>query len=110
MDSLRKLPEGAGYIAQSGQANVKVTHQRATEKEPERVYVYATCDSLELQCERYEKSIKSLKQQITALEQNQTIEKNPPNVYITALKWFSFGLITATILIVIIVIKRKKYE
>lgn len=112
INSLRKLPEGAVYTAQSGQANIKVSHQMATEKEPEKVYVYATCDSLELQCERYEKTVKSLKQHISALEQkNETIEKNPPNAFLTALKWLLFGFVigaTATaITIVIIVIKRK---
>lgn len=112
MESLLNLPDGAIYADKSGQASIKVSHKTAANGKPEAVYVYASCDSLQLQCERYEKTVKSLKQQISALEQkNETIEKNPPNAFLTALKWLLFGFVigatATTITIVIIVIKRK---
>lgn len=60
-DSLRQLPEGASYADRSGQASVKVMRKAATATEPERIYVYASCDSLELQCERYERTLRNLR-------------------------------------------------
>ena len=59
-DSLRRLPAGASYSERSGQASVKVTRRAATATEPEYIYVYATCDSLQLQCERYERTIRNM--------------------------------------------------
>lgn len=62
-DSLRSLPVGASYSERSGQASVKVSRKAATATEPEYIYVYASCDSLELQCERYERQIRNLHSQ-----------------------------------------------
>ena len=107
MDSLRKLPAGAVYTAQSGQAKVKVSHSQATDGESETVYVYGTCDSLELECERYEKTIKSLKQQTTLAQKTDTIEKKTGNAIITSAEWFSIGVISGLILMVLINRKNK---
>ena len=60
-DSLRSLPAGASYSERSGQASVKVSRKAATATEPEYIYVYATCDSLQLLCERYERTIKNMR-------------------------------------------------
>ena len=60
-DSLRSLPQGASYSERSGQASVKVSRKAATASEPEYIYVYASCDSLQLQCERYAHTIKTLR-------------------------------------------------
>ena len=60
-DSLRSLPAGASYSERSGQASVKVSRKAATATEPEYIYVYATCDSLQLQCERYERQIRNMR-------------------------------------------------
>lgn len=111
MESLLNLPDGAVYADKSGQASIKVSHKKGADGKPEAVYVYASCDSLQLQCERYEKTVKSLREQITALEQqNETIEKNPPNAFLTALKWLLFGFVigaTATAITIVIIIKKR---
>jgi len=111
MESLLNLPDGAVYADKSGQASIKVSHKKATGGKPEAVYVYASCDSLQLQCERYEKTVSSLRNQITTLDkQNATIEKNPPNAFLTALKWLLTGFVIGTIatVITIVIIKTKK--
>lgn len=64
MDSLRLLPPGAGYTARKGQASVKVKRRAATEKEPEQLVIEADCDSLELVCANYSKTVSMLKRQL----------------------------------------------
>lgn len=119
-DSLRSLPVGASYSDRSGQASVKVSRMAATETEPEYIYVYATCDSLELQCERYERTIhsihrdyaeqiRSLEASLSAAEQDLlAIKKESSNVIGTALKWFFIGLIVGVIVTTIINLKLNK--
>ena len=51
-DSLLKLPEGSSFHAKSGQARLDI----GKGKEPGTIVVYASCDSLQRQCEYYEKS------------------------------------------------------
>ena len=110
MESLLNLPDGAVYADKCGQASVKVTHKKGADGKPGTVYVYASCDSLELQCERYEKTVSALRSQVATMEkQNATTDKNPPNAIITAFKWLLLGfLIGATVTIVIIIKKIKK--
>ena len=60
-DSLHRLPNGAGYSKRSGRVSVKVTRKTSTPTGPEYIYVYATCDSLQLQCERYERTIRNMR-------------------------------------------------
>lgn len=64
VDSLRLLPPGAGYTARKGQASVKVKRKAATEKEPEQLVIEADCDSLELVCANYSKTVSMLKRQL----------------------------------------------
>lgn len=102
-DSLRSLPAGASYSERSGQASVKVSRKAATATEPEYIYVYATCDSLQLQCERYERTIRNMHkdygEQLSGLkirlaEANQELhelEEKPPNPIGTSFKWFVYG-------------------
>lgn len=61
VDSLRSLPQGASYSRKSGQASVKVVREAGTSDKPERIYVYATCDSLQVQCESYERTIRNMR-------------------------------------------------
>ena len=119
-DSLRSLPAGASYSERSGQASVKVSRKAATATEPEYIYVYASCDSLQLQCERYERQIRNLRseygerlnemQSRLAATQSQHTEQEekPPNVIGTALKWYFYGLLSGILATIIIFIKLRK--
>ena len=104
-DSLRSLPAGASYSERSGQASVKVSRKAATATEPEYIYVYATCDSLQLQCERYERTIRNMHkdygEQLSGLkirlaetsQELHELEEKPPNPVGTSFKWFVYGLL-----------------
>lgn len=104
-DSLRSLPAGASYSERSGQASVKVSRKAATATEPEYIYVYATCDSLQLQCERYERTIRNLHkdygEQLNGLkirlaeskQELRELEEKPPNPVGMSFKWFVYGLL-----------------
>lgn len=119
-DSLRSLPAGASYSERSGQASVKVSRKAATPTEPERIYVYASCDSLQLQCERYERQIRNLHSQYeerlnemqnrlaATSHELEEVKEKPPNAIGTALKWFFYGLLSGILATIIIFIKLKK--
>ena len=119
-DSLRSLPAGASYSERSGQASVKVSRKAATATDPEYIYVYASCDSLQLQCERYERQIRNLHSQYgerqkemqnrmaaTSHELDEVKEK-PPNAIGTALKWCFYGLLLSGISAAIILFIKLK--
>lgn len=111
-DSLRKLPVGAVWREHSGQASVEVSRKAATATEPERIVVYASCDSLLLQCERYERQMRNLRfvnsellsdiQSSRSSSQNTEAEEKPPNAIGTALKWLPFGIIIGMLITVTI--------
>ena len=119
-DSLRSLPAGASYSERSGQASVKVSRKAATATEPEYIYVYASCDSLELQCERYERQIRNLHSQYgerlnemqgrlsATSHELEEVKEKPPNAIGTALKWYFYGLLSGILATFIIFIKLKK--
>ncbi len=119
-DSLRSLPAGASYSERSGQASVKVSRKAATATEPEYIYVYASCDSLQLQCERYERQIRNLHSQYgerlnemqgrlsATSHELEEVKEKPPNVNGTALKWYFYGLLSGILATIIIFIKLKK--
>ena len=104
-DSLLSLPGGASYSGQSGQAGVKVTRGAATASGPEYIYVYATCDSLALECERYERTVRSLHmdygEQLSGLkirlaetsQELHELEEKPPDGVGTSFKWFLYGIL-----------------
>lgn len=112
MDSLRLLPSGAGYTARQGQANVKVTRRAPTAKEPERLVIEAGCDSLELLCASYSKSIITLKRQLKEVNNsNKELReevKESSNTFLIRLKYFCAGLLSGIMGIVLIFIKLKK--
>ena len=119
-DSLHRLPSGASYSDRSGQASVKVSRKAATGTEPEYIYVYASCDSLQLQCERYERQIRNLHSQYderlnemqnrlaATSHELEEVKEKPPNAIGTALKWFFYGLLSGILATIIILIKLKK--
>lgn len=119
-DSLRSLPAGASYSERSGQASVKVSRKAATGTEPEYIYVYASCDSLMLQCERYERQIRNIHSQYderlnemqnrlaATMHELEEVKGKPPNAIGTALKWYFFGLLSGILATIIIFIKLKK--
>lgn len=73
-DSLKQLPTGASYGGRSGQASVSVSRQAAEAGKPEQIVVYATCDSLELLCEAYERRVAILEDSLA--ESSRTSEKS----------------------------------
>lgn len=106
-DSLLRLPEGASWSGRNGQANVKVQRKAATDGKPEVIVVEATCDSLQLLCERYEQTIATQKRAIDALAdagyrlyaaQREELKEKPPNGIGTALKWLFIGIVAGLLL------------
>lgn len=113
MDSLRLLPSGASYTARKGQANVKVTRRAPTEKEPEQLVIEAGCDSLELVCAGYSKTISTLKRQLKeASKSNKELwektKESSGNTFLMRLKYFCAGLLSGIIGIVFTFIKLRK--
>ena len=113
MDSLRLLPSGAGYTARKGQANVKVTRRAPTEKEPEQLVIEAGCDSLEVLCASYSKTISALKRQLKEANKsnNEFMEETKESsgeTFLMRLKYFCAGLLSGIIGIVYTFIKLKK--
>lgn len=119
-DSLRSLPAGASYSERSGQASVKVSRKAATATDPETIYVYASCDSLEVQCERYERTIRNLHSEYgerlnemqgrlsATLHELEEVKEKSPNAIGTALKLFFYGLLSGISATIIIFIRKKK--
>lgn len=106
-DSLLSTPQGASWTGRSGQANVKVQRQAGTAGKPEVIVVEATCDSLQLQCERYEETIAKQRRAIDALseagnqlyrEQSEEVKEKPPNGILTILEWILIGIIIVRVL------------
>ena len=67
----------------------------------------ATCDSLQLLCERYEQTIATQKRAIDALAdagyrlyaaQREELKEKPPNGIGTALKWLFIGIVAGLLL------------
>lgn len=101
-DSLGRLPDGAGYNARSGQASLSVRGGKTADGSA-AIIVEASCDSLQLQCERYERTITAMadshSEQLAALEQRleeatatrKTAEPRS-NGILKALKWLAIGI------------------
>ena len=113
MDSLRELPAGAGYSARQGQATVKVTRRAPTEKEPERLVIEAGCDSLELLCASYSKTISVMKHRIERLSDERRAlseerKESAGNTFLMRLEYFCAGLLSGIMGIVFTFIKLKR--
>lgn len=92
-DRLSGLPEGAAFTSRQGQASLRVETRQGEEGSPDTIYVYATCDSLELQCEEYSRRITSLSRQLSQTSR-ETVSERRSNGVITRLKWFLAGLLS----------------
>lgn len=96
--NLHSLPPGASFSEKKGQASVKV------EAIGDTVYVSVTCDSLQVQCERYEKELTRIRndtdRQVTEIKKNSVQ---------TLFKWCLIGFVAGIIsTITVIIIKKKK--
>ena len=96
--NLHSLPPGASFSEKKGQAGIRV------EAIGDTVYVSATCDSLQVQCERYEKELTRIRsdtdRQVTEIKKNSVQ---------TLFKWCLIGFVAGIIsTITVIIIKKKK--
>lgn len=102
-DSLRRLPDGASYHGRSGQASLSVKGAKTADGAP-AIIVEASCDSLQLQCERYEYTIRTmeesyaeqlrrLNEELEAAHTAEEIREKPPNGILTAIKWLLTGVV-----------------
>ena len=111
-DSLRHLPSGASYHAMSGRARVQVTRECQSGDEPERIVVWATCDSLLLLCESQVRTISELRDTLSHVRssssrENQTV---PPQ---SRFRHFLSGMVTGSfvttcLLFILLTIKKKR--
>lgn len=109
-DSLALLPVGAAYTARRGQAHVKVGRRQTGDGKPGHIIIEASCDSLEVQCARYEQRIETMQSRLTAAEralstQKQKTKERQSWDIRTILYAFFAGVATGIVLILII----KKY-
>lgn len=100
-DSLRDLPEGAAYVARSGQAGLRL------EVRDKRLYATATCDSLQRQVFHLEEE---LHQARDSLRQEQ-VETRPA---VNPFKYYLDGVLSGVILAIasylFIKYARKKWQ
>ena len=97
-DSLRRLPSGASYHGRSGQASLSVKGAKTADGAP-AIIVEASCDSLQLQCERYEYTIRTMEEsyaeQLRRLneELDAAYTAEQTNGILTAIKWLLTGVV-----------------
>lgn len=72
VDSVLALPTGASYSQKSGQARVNIRRGTVAGDQGEVIVVEATCDSLQLVCEEYMRTIQSLKKELAAAQHDSS--------------------------------------
>lgn len=75
VDSVLALPTGASYSQKSGQARVNIRRGTVAGDQGEVIVVEATCDSLQLVCEEYMRTIQSLKKELAAAQHDSKSEQ-----------------------------------
>ena len=100
-DSLLKLPPLATYSGKSGQANVSVSRDKNV------ITVYASCDSLQLLVEYYERTSSLWQERYEEMaglyEEEVKQRSNPVRIF-----FYGFGAgILLSVLTIIIILKRK---
>ena len=90
MDSRLKLPEGSSFHAKSGQARLDI----GKGEEPSTIVVYASCDSLQVRLEYYERKYATYRE---AYERLQSIfeeeRERRPNPVRTFFAGFGIGIV-----------------
>lgn len=92
---------------------MKVSRKAPTANEPEQIVIEAGCDSLELVCARYAKTISTLKRQLkesrkSNSELREETKESSGNTFLMRLKYFCAGLLSGIIGMVYTFIKLKK--
>ncbi len=102
-DSLLRLPPLASYNGKSGQANVSVSRDRDV------ITVYASCDSLQLLVEYYERTSSVWQErygELSALYEEEIKQRS--NSVKTFFCGFGIGILLSVLTTIIIILKRKK--
>lgn len=93
MAALSSLPEAAEYRAKKGRASATVQTKGDT------IVVYATCDSLQRQCERYEREALTYKTALEAQKNDERTESEQRSKPVRAIVIaFIAGAATGTVL------------
>lgn len=101
-DSLMKLPPQASYSGKNGQASVSVGRKGDT------VTVYASCDSLQLLVEYYERTSSVWKERYEEMAGLYEAEvKQHSNPVKTFFYGFGVGILLSVLTTIIIILKRK---
>lgn len=101
-DSLLRLPPLASYSGKSGQASVSVSRDRDV------ITVYASCDSLQLLVEYYERTSSVWKEryeEMTGLYKEEIKQRSNPVK--TFFYGFGVGILLSVLTTIIIILKRK---
>lgn len=102
MDSLLKLPEGSSFHAKSGQARLDI----GKGKEPTTIVVYASCDSLQVRLEYYERQSATYREAYERLqsifEEERERHSNPVRTFFAG-----FGIGIVITILGMIIIKNK---
>ena len=102
-DSLLRLPAQAHYSGRSGQASVSVSRDKDV------ITVYASCDSLQLLAEYYERTSSVWQERCEELSGLYESElKQRPNGIRMLLYGFAAGLSAGILITIIIILKRKQ--
>lgn len=117
--SLLTLPCDASYSDRSGQASVKLSRKAGTGESSDTLYVYASCDSLEVQCEEYARQLRTVREEraseVHMLENELSrlrreiseVEEKPPNGIRRVLKGYLYGLVSGVFITLLLTIKIK---
>lgn len=101
-DSLLRLPPLASYSGKSGQASVSVSRDRDV------ITVYASCDSLQLLVEYYERTSSVWQERYEEMaglyEEERKQRSNPVKIFFYG---FGAGILTGILTTIIIILKRK---